>query len=145
MTKEKNKMTGCPITYGMNMFGDKWSLIIIRDMALLGKRYYGDFLKSSENISTNILADRLVSLEEKGIILKKTDETNRSKNIYSLTEKGKDLIPLLVSIADWAIKYDEDTTAPKEFINKVKKDQKAVVKEILKSLEKEEPFLKLND
>ena len=95
-------MCGCPIRYGMGMFGDKWTLLIIRDMMFMGKRYYNEFLNSEENISTNILADRLACLEKNGIVSKTMDEKNRSKYIYSLTKKGKELLPVMLSIVDWS-------------------------------------------
>ena len=138
-------MCGCPIRYGMGMFGDKWTLLIIRDMMFLGKRYYNEFLNSDENISTNILADRLASLEKHGIVSKTLDETNRSKYIYNLTEKGKDLLPVMLAIIDWSEQYDEKTTVPEDLAKKVRQNPKKVMKEILKALEKGEPAVKCKE
>ena len=70
MTKKILRRSDCPIEYALNIFGDKWSLLIVRDLLFEGKIFYGDFLHSKEGISTNILADRLVSLEDAGIITK---------------------------------------------------------------------------
>ena len=130
MKKKESKMFGCPIRYGLGMFGDKWSLLIIRDMMFFGKRYYGDFLKSDEGIATNILADRLAGLEQKGIINKTRDETNQTKNIYSLTQKGIDLLPTMLAIIDWSERYDQVTTAPLELVNKLRSNPKKLEKEI---------------
>lgn len=96
----------CPISFGLDIFGDRWSLLIIRDMMLKGKRHYGDFLKSDEKISTNILASRLVRLEDQGIITKTQDTEKRSKFVYALTKKGEDLRPTLEAIMDWSAVYD---------------------------------------
>jgi DNA-binding HxlR family transcriptional regulator len=141
MKKQDKNMHGCPIRYGMGMFGDKWAFLIVRDILFMGKRYYNEFLNSEENISTNILADRLACLEENGIISKTLDETNRSKYIYNLTEKGKDLLPVILAIVDWAEKYDKKTTVPNEFINKLRQNPKKLQKEILKAMEKAENII----
>jgi DNA-binding HxlR family transcriptional regulator len=77
----------CPINFTVEIFGDTWSMLIVRDMAALGKRTFGEFLKSAERIGPSVLADRLAHLERKGIISKKTSETDRRKVIYSLTEQ----------------------------------------------------------
>ena len=77
-----------------------------------GKRYYGDFLASDEGISTNILADRLQRLERHGIVEKKSDEMNRSRAIYRLTKKGKELLPIMLEITAWSGKHDSKSNAP---------------------------------
>lgn len=110
MTAEAEKgalRSNCPVNFGLENFGDKWSLLIIRDMVFWGKRTYGEFLKSDEGIATNILAARLVSLEKEGIVSKSPHPVDKRKEIYSLTEKGLDLIPLLVEIVAWSGKLAE--------------------------------------
>src|SRR3546814_16674944 len=82
----------CPVNYGVEIFGDRWSLLIIRDIVFSGKKTYGEFLKSEEGIATNILASRLAFLEEQGILSKTPSPTDRRKDFYTLTEKGLDLI-----------------------------------------------------
>jgi len=95
----------CPVNYGLEIFGDKWSLLIIRDLMLFGKRTYGEFLCSKEGISTNILASRLAFLEKEKIVTKARDPQHKQKWIYSLTEKGIDLLPVVINIGLWAEKY----------------------------------------
>jgi DNA-binding HxlR family transcriptional regulator len=95
----------CPLNFGLEIFGDKWTLLIIRDLMFFGKRYYSEFLASAEGISTNILADRLVMLEQQSFIKKSKDETHKQKLIYSLTEKGIDLLPIILEIGLWSDKY----------------------------------------
>lgn len=106
--EEKDELrSNCPVNFGLENFGDKWSLLIIRDMVFWGKRTYGEFLRSDEGIATNILAVRLASLEKEGIISKSPHPADKRKDIYSLTEKGLDLIPLLVEIVAWSGKLIE--------------------------------------
>ena len=97
--------SNCPISCALEIIGDKWTLLIIRDMAIHQKQNYQDFLASDEKISTNILADRLKKMTEAGIITKKLDKKNRNKFNYTLTAMGKDLLPVLVSIATWSSKH----------------------------------------
>lgn len=99
--------SNCPVNFGLEMFGDKWSLLIIRDIVFWGKKTYGDFLKSDERIATNILAARLAQLEENGIITKQRHPSDKRTDVYSLTEKGLELIPLLVEIVAWSGKLAE--------------------------------------
>jgi DNA-binding HxlR family transcriptional regulator len=116
MKQKQQRRSDCPINFALEIFGDTWSLLIIRDMVYFGKKTYGDFLASDEKIATNILASRLAHLEQKGIVSKKTDETNKRKEIYSLTEKGLDLIPILIEMGSWSAKYDPQTGAPPDWI-----------------------------
>jgi DNA-binding HxlR family transcriptional regulator len=96
----------CPVNYALEIFGDKWSLLVVRDIVFAGKRSYGEFLRSEEGFATNILASRLAYLEEQGIVSKTPDPADRRKDLYSLTEKGLDLIPILLSMIAWSAKHD---------------------------------------
>lgn len=109
------KRSECPISCTMDLVGDKWSLLIIRDLLYLGKTSYNEFLSSNEGISTNILKDRLVKLTEVGLITY-TGAAKRKK--YELTKFGRDLKPVLESIALFGIKH---STADKAFLQRVKK------------------------
>ena len=101
------------------MFGDTWSLLIIRDIVYFGKKTYGEFLDSDEGISTNILANRLARLEEKGILIKSPHAQDKRKDDYSLTERGLDLIPILMEMGAWGAKHDPQTGAPLAWIDYV--------------------------
>jgi DNA-binding HxlR family transcriptional regulator len=107
----KKLRSHCPINFGLESFGDKWSLLILRDIIFRGKRTYGDFLKSEERFATNILASRLARLEENGILKKRRDRADARRDIYQLTEKGLDLIPLLLEMVVWSAKYDSKSEA----------------------------------
>jgi DNA-binding HxlR family transcriptional regulator len=107
--KTKNKedfRSHCAVNYGVEIFGDRWSLLIIRDIVFAGKKTYGEFLKSEEGIATNVLASRLVFLEEQGILSRATNPDDRRKEFYTLTEKGLDLIPVVLNIVLWSAKHD---------------------------------------
>jgi len=134
MKKQIKRRSDCPISFAMDTLGDKWSLLIIRDLMFNDKQYYGEFIKSAEKISTNILAERLQRLESEGIITKAHDEINFSKYKYSLTEKGLDLLPMLLDIATWSAKYDPNTGISKNFIQRIKLDKAGLQKEILEKL-----------
>ena len=118
-SKTEERKSGCPVAYTLDIIGDKWSLLIIRDLAFFGKKHYGEFLDSMEKIATNILAERLKRLEEADIISRQSDPENRRKYIYELTQKGRDLIPVMRQVVFWGAKYDPDTVANERFMNKV--------------------------
>ncbi|HMH01068.1 MAG TPA: helix-turn-helix domain-containing protein [Terriglobales bacterium] len=97
----------CPLNASVEMLGDRWSLLIIRDMMLRGFRTYKEFLECYEGIATNILADRLRKLVAYGIITSELDPTDGRKRIYSLTAKGIDLAPVLTEMVLWAAAHEE--------------------------------------
>src|SRR5258705_6869284 len=120
MKKKQQRRSDCPINFSLETFGDMWSLLIVRDIVYFGKKTYGEFLESDEHIATNILADRLVHLEETGILVKKRHATDKRKEVYFLTDKGLDLIPILLDLATWGAKHDPQTGAPPVWIAMVK-------------------------
>ena len=98
--------SGCPINLTLEVVGDKWSLLIVRDIVFGNRRHFRELLtKSEEGISSNILADRLKTLLEQGILTREEDPTHKQKGIYSLTEKGIELLPVLAQMAAWGYKY----------------------------------------
>jgi DNA-binding HxlR family transcriptional regulator len=101
------RRSGCPLNASVEMLGDRWSLLILRDMMLRGFRSYKQFLESYEGIATNILADRLRRLEAYGIITTQLDPSDGRKLIYSLTAKGIDLAPVLTEMVLWAARHEK--------------------------------------
>ena len=97
--------SSCPLSSALDIFGDKWSLLIIRDLAIYGKRTYSEFLEADEKISTNILASRLKVLGEFGLIEHLNPDASSRGNPYKLTESGKELVPVGFAFTEWAIKY----------------------------------------
>lgn len=111
MNKFEKKRSDCPINTALEVWGDKWSLLILRDMILGGVKNYNDFLNSGEGISTNILANRLSSLEEKQLLIKKKDGR---KIEYLPTELTRSLVPALIEILIWGMYFDETVKITKE-------------------------------
>lgn len=98
--------SGCPINLTLEVLGDKWSLLIVRDIIFGNRRHFRELLtKSEEGISSNILSDRLKNLMEQGVLTREDDPTHKQKGIYSLTEKGIELLPVLAQMAAWGYKY----------------------------------------
>ena len=129
-TQQPTRRSDCPISFVLDIVGDKWSLLIVRDILLRGKASYGDFLKSAEHIATNILASRLALLENTGIVDKTPNGQDKRKVSYSLTAKGVDLLPLLVEMSVWSAKYDPETGASREFISQARKDRARLIEQI---------------
>jgi DNA-binding HxlR family transcriptional regulator len=118
----------CPISGSLDMWGDKWSLLIIRDLMFSQKNTYGEFLKSDEKISTNILAARLLALEKAGIIEKLAHPDSKAKNWYQLTPKGIDLLPLIVEISVWAEKYSVIPGDIQRMLDAMKNDKEGALR-----------------
>ena len=135
MKKNQHRRSDCPINFALETFGDMWSLLIIRDMVYFGKKTYGEFLASDEGIATNILASRLVHLEQQGLLVKKPDETDKRKEVYLLTEKGLALIPILLEMAGWSAQHDPQTAAPQAWIARVNADKEKMIKLIRETVQ----------
>jgi DNA-binding HxlR family transcriptional regulator len=110
--KQPRRRSGCPLNASVEMLGDRWSLLIIRDMMLAGARTYKEFLECYEGIATNILADRLRKLIDYGIITTEPDPSDGRKLIYSLTEKGIGLAPVLTEMVLWAAAHEHTGNQP---------------------------------
>lgn len=133
MIKTKQR-SDCPISSSLDIWGDKWTLLIIRDLMYLKECTYGDFLKSPEGIATNILASRLQLLEENKIIEKLDHPDSKAKVLYKLTRKGIDLIPILIEIHLWADKYLQISDERRALTKVIKKDKTKFIKDISKKL-----------
>jgi DNA-binding HxlR family transcriptional regulator len=115
MQKKKaapKRRSGCPLNASVEMLGDRWSLLILRDMMLRGYETFNEFLQSDEKIATNILTDRLRRLESYGIIETERDPADGRKMIYTLTPKGIDLAPVLTEMVLWAARHEETGNQP---------------------------------
>ena len=136
MDKTK-KRSDCPVSSSLDIWGDKWSLLIIRDLMFAKECTYGDFLKAPEGIATNILASRLQALEENEIIEKLAHPGSKAKVLYRLTRKGIDLLPVMIEINLWAEKYFPIPADRKAMLKEVKKDKSAFIKSMTKELERQ--------
>ena len=120
--------SGCPVSISLERFGDRWSLLIIRDLMVRGFRTFKEFEESGEGIATNILADRLQRLETAGIITAEVEETDGRRVNYRLTEKGIDLAPVLLELLIWGARHEE-TGASCAVIEKMAKNREQVLAE----------------
>jgi DNA-binding HxlR family transcriptional regulator len=120
-----NRRSGCPLNASVEMLGDRWSLLILRDMMLRGFRTFKEFLTSYEGIATNILSDRLKRLVAHGIITTQEDPSDGRKLIYVLTAKGLDLAPVLTEMVLWAAKHEETGNRP--LVRQMQKDKEQFV------------------
>ena len=124
------KRSFCAVSSALDIIGDKWSLLIIRDILFDDKHTYGEFLSSEEKIATNILADRLLLLESVGLISKIVTPENKTKVYYQLTPKGLDLLPVLLEILLWSDKYLEISERGKKAAIAIKTDREGLLKKI---------------
>ena len=122
------RRSACPLNASVEMLGDRWSLLIIRDMMLLGSRTFKEFLGSYEGIATNILTDRLRKLEAYGIIRTEQDPFDGRKLIYQLTPKGIDLAPVLTEMVLWAGRHEKTENRP--LIRLMQKDKQKFLEQI---------------
>ncbi len=120
--------SGCPLNASVEILGDRWSLLIIRDMMLRGYQSYKEFLSSYEKIATNILADRLRNLEAHAIITTERDPEDGRKVIYRLTAKGIDLAPVLTEMVLWAAGHEK--TENEALVRRIRKDKQKFMAEI---------------
>ena len=125
--KKNIPRSDCPISFALDLLGDKWSLLVIRDLIFDKKKFYKEFLQSKEGIATNILSDRLKRLENSGIITSKVYEPLKTQKEYSLTQKGIDLIPMLVEVIVWSDKHHEGLAVPKDFLIKAQEDREEII------------------
>jgi len=132
--KKSKKRSDCPVGRSLDIWGDRWSLLIIRDLMFGNKCTYNDFLKSEEGIATNILASRLKGLEENGVIEKSVHPDSKAKILYRLTQKGIDLLPIIMEVYIWSDKYMTIPTDIKETIKEAKKDKDKFVRQVTKEL-----------
>jgi len=124
----------CPINYALEHIGDKWSLLILRDLMFKEKRHYNEFFDAEENVSTSVLGTRLRSLEVGGIISKGADEVKKSRIKYSLTHKGIAMLPFMVDMIVWSGLYDDDTEADRAFLTQATEHRDDLIASITKKL-----------
>jgi DNA-binding HxlR family transcriptional regulator len=133
--KRADNKSGCPINYTIEIFGDTWSFLIVRDMLALGKKTFGEFLESEERIGPSVLAERLVHLEQKGIISKRPSNSDKRKYIYSLTADGISLIPIVYEVACWGSHTSPNPQAPDSWFKAMRHDKKLVLNAWREALE----------
>jgi DNA-binding HxlR family transcriptional regulator len=132
------RRSGCPVSIALDELGDRWSLLIIRDLMIRGYRTFREFQASGEGISTNILADRLRRLEARGIIAAEAEESDGRKVNYRLTGKGIDLAPVLLELLIWSARH-EQTGTPCAAIEQMASHRQALLAEVRRRWKERDP------
>lgn len=120
----------CPIGQALDLVGDRWTLLIVRDLMFRSFREFGEFLRAGEGISTNILTDRLRRLASAGFVVQSDHPSDRKKFVYRLTEKGVDLAPILVALTLWGAKHFPDHAAPPDILELMRTDPECLIGEL---------------
>lgn len=128
---KKRSPTICPIVYSLDIFGDTWSLVILRDILIFGHSHFREFLASKEKIATNILSNRLDLLVENGLITKHGDPKNKSAAIYAPTQKALDLLPMMIEMMRWGIAQNPDSDTSNSIMSQALTDPEGLRKRIV--------------
>ena len=127
------RRSDCPISLALEIFGDKWTLLILRDFIFFDNRHFNQMV-TMEKISTNILTDRLSRLLENGVIKKEVDSNNKSSYLYSLTEKGLELVPLVMEIYRWGANHTKKNNAEDQLKKRVNHEFSKVTEEFVQKI-----------
>ena len=119
----------CPINYSVEIFGDKWMLLLLRDLMFNGKNSFLEFRASEEKISSAVLTEKLNILLNAGIVVKVTSPRNASKFLYLLTDKGIELVPVMVEFLNWGARYNPEG-GPKTWLDRIKQNKKKAIAEL---------------
>jgi len=120
----------CPIALALDVVGDRWSLLILRDLLLRGMRRFSEFADGPEGIVFNVLTDRLRRLEDAGIVVREADPDDRRRFLYRATPRGADLIPVLVELIDWGSRHGSGRRAPAAFARRLAADRAGFLAEL---------------
>jgi len=121
------RRSDCPIAYALDFIGDKWTLIVLRDLIIVRKRHFREFLAADEKIASNILASRLKLLEAAGMLTRRRDPKHGRQVIYQPTAKGLDLLPAMLELVRWSAAYDPKTAAPPAMVTQIAENRDAVI------------------
>jgi DNA-binding HxlR family transcriptional regulator len=136
--RKSKRRSGCPVSVSLDLLGDRWSLLIIRDLMVRGYRTFKEFEESGESIATNILTDRLRKLKSAGIITTQVDETDGRKVNYRLTQKGIDLAPVLLELLIWGARH-EKTEASCAVIENMASSRDSLLREVQRRWNENDP------
>lgn len=130
----QRRRSDCPIAFSLDVFGDRWSLLVVRDLVFKGRKSFGEFLAAGEGIATNVLTDRLERLESAGVITKRRDPDKGTKFVYALTERGIDLVPLLLEMIAWSARHDSRTPVSKKFLRELENNRDEVTRRTIRDI-----------
>jgi DNA-binding HxlR family transcriptional regulator len=128
--RQRRRRSDCPIHFGLEVFGDQWTLLILRDLLLKGRSTYSDFLHAEEGIATNVLADRLSRLEQDGLVVADRGAGGGRAHRYRPTSKAIDLLPVLLEIIAWSAAYDPATAAEPAFVARLRSDRAGLERDL---------------
>ncbi len=128
--RRRRRRSDCPIHFGLEVFGDPWTLLILRDLLLKGRSTYSDFLHAEEGIATNVLADRLTRLEQDGLVVADRGAGGGRAHRYRPTSKAIDLLPVLLEIIAWSAAYDPATAADPAFVARLRSDRAGLERDL---------------
>ena len=129
--RRRRRRSDCPIHFGLEVFGDPWTLLILRDLLLKGRSTYSDFLHAEEGIATNVLADRLTRLEQDGLVVADRGAGGGGRaHRYRPTSKAIDLLPVLLEIIAWSAAYDPATAADPAFVARLRSDRAGLERDL---------------
>lgn len=120
----------CPISYALDIVGDRWTLLVLRDLIILRRRHFRELLAAEEGIASNILSTRLKLLEARGILSRRPDPESARQVIYEPTAKGLDLLPAMLELARWGATYDPKTAAPRDLVGRIERARTQMIREI---------------
>jgi len=132
------RRSACPVNVCLEIFGDRWSLLIIRDLMVRGYRTFKDFQNSGEGIATNVLTNRLRKLQKAGILVAQQEESDGRRINYRLTEKGIDLAPVLLELFLWGARH-EQTAAPCALAETMAQKREAILAEVRRRWQQNDP------
>src|SRR5712692_7060706 len=130
--RRRRRKSDCPVHFALEVFGDAWTLLVIRDLMFKNRTTYTELLRAEEGIATNILADRLVRLEQDGIVAK---DAATAGGGYRLTAKGIDLLPIVLEVIAWSAKHDQRTAADRAFVRRFRANKEAFARKLRAELE----------
>ena len=135
MAKNKSVCrSGCPIANALDVLGDRWTLLVVRDLIFFGRREYGEFLAAGEGIATNILADRLERLCGAGLVARFDHPTDGKRYVYRITEPGLDLVPTLLELILWSAHHVPGVRIPRRRLTALKKDRDGFIRGLRQGL-----------
>jgi DNA-binding HxlR family transcriptional regulator len=126
----QSRRSACPIACALDFVGDRWTLVVLRDIIMVRKCYFQQLLAGNEAIASNILASRLKLLEAAGMITRRRDPDQARRVIYEPTEKALDLLPVMIELMRWSMKYDPNAAAPAQFVRRLARDRDGFIADI---------------
>lgn len=128
--KSSARRSNCPIACALDLLGDRWTLIVLRDLIIAHKRYFQELIEGNEGIATNILTSRLKLLEAAGFVTRRPDAGPGRRVLYAPTEKALDLLPVLIELIHWSLKYSSGASAPDQFLQRLAKDRAGFIADL---------------